>query len=1132
MKILISTLIFFVIIGNLHSQGLDIAYPHVTPMSPNAAELAKYADIPISYFTGTPNISVPLYEIEVDGLKLPISLNYHASGIKVDQEATWVGLGWSLDVGGRISRIVKSADDFKDESYDVNYPFVRKGYFRAPEIGATLDNHYEIHGYDDCIADLRLQYELIHDPEPDIFFYNLPNMNGKFILDKSRGAVLFDKSHNLKIEVIGSGPTVRFKVIDKDGNQYLYNKSETTSQFATNGWLNKNLHTSSTVYDSDPNSFIHWQKVRGQECTEDADPSFQAPYRNETSWCLTQIITKHGREINFTYDSETLALPTQESCENYNFNNQSWLFYNKSKVVNYALRLRSIEGDFGRVEFNCTDRFDMKSYADVNLKSKKLESLSVYNNTNALIKSYRFDYTYFNDDYSGNYQYEHVFKRLKLNKVTEYCLSESSLLVPLNNGYTFDYYAGNFPPKNSKNVDYWGFQNGKSYGAEYYVGLRINTNLTFNGRKKDADFDKALIGTLKKITYPTGGVAEYTFESNTTTTGFHLQGNTYEWLPPTGNNLLSLDVFNYHVSSDYELYSYLPRQEINTFVIEQQTKVKINCELENTMMAMDPTYYYDTPSHPLGRLRRISPTTSIQYTYSCPFLFDYSPSTPLGQGSEINLTEREFILVPGTYEFEAYQPPRDVLASWRLHFDRPLPTQEPPTSGATWPYKGGGIRISQIKTDAKTRKFSYDAGTAMRAPVLFYGGTRIGIPNNAGCIVQVSESQTPLSSFGLGNYVGYDWVEEYMEDEDNNISKTRYTFHAEAETELFDDNFPDIIYLNYRNGLPQSIERWKIETSPILVEKEQFLYTSTYSINIKAFRDRGLNRHDSDLVSYYYRIEWPLETQHSKTTVTDAGQSIVKETNYTYNSRDLIASTSYELNNSEIVEKVKYPFDFTDATNLSMINKNMIGIPVESIMLKDNKVVQGTKTQYGEDSGIYLPKTIWKTDINTDGVSEAQYNSYYQPFLTFNDYDSKGNLLEVSRPHGIHTFYVWGYNDEYPIAKIENFDAQVNMTPAIESLINNAKGYSENDNDRCTDNVNCSEKQLRIALNELRNALSGSIVTTYTYDPLIGMTSTTDANNVTTYYEYDTAGRLKFIRDKENNILKTYEYKYKGVSQY
>lgn len=1104
-------LLIIILSMNLYSQNLDPAYPHVVSMTPQAAELAKYADSPVSYYTGTPNISIPLYEIDVDGFKLPINLNYHASGIRTDQEATWVGLGWSLDVGSRISRTVKSVDDFLLESYDKNYAYCEKGYYDAPDIESTLDNQYGMHGepgvscyYTGVLGDLV--YHLKYDPEPDTFYYNLPNMSGKFILDKSRGAVLFDKSHNLKIEITRAAGSVSFKIIDKEGNQYLYNQWEITRNYSSLGWLNKNAETFNTQYDSDPSSFTEWSPFR-IACETFFDANKQNPYPMVTSWCLSKIITSKGNEINFVYDTETQYLPTQESCENYNYNQQSALYYYKSKVVNTALRLKTISGDFGRIEFTCSDRFDIKG------TSKKLDQVSIYNNINTITKSYKFDYSYFNNDYSGSAQYEHVFKRLKLNKVTEYSGS-----IPLNSGHKFDYFEGSFPAKNSKNVDYWGFQNGAKYGENYYIGLKLN-NVNYTGVKKDANFDKAIIGTLKKITYPAGGTAEYKYEPHLIPSGY-FESHTYEPLSVTNSIVEDIPVYNKY-SVEY-LWGEYPSSRVYTFQISSPTTLKITGSLESSTGTKDPTYEYrNSAVNPLGRIRKISPAVSTLFTYECPHVYEYvNGSAPLGQGSEASLVVKEYALDAGTYEFTAYTPPRDVLAYWRLYYQNTIIR----TPGVPAPnYKAGGIRISEIKTDAKTRRFSYQTGMMLTEPVLYYLGRRAGIPNNIGsCLVQVSESKTPLSTFSQGNSIGYDWVEEYILDDDDDTSTVRYNFFNDTESDKFDDNFPDSpAYLNYTNGLLKSIEKFGTKMSGgsnTLVEKEEFEYTSTYSNFIKAFRDRGQKKLDSDLLPYYYKVEWPLKTKLTNTLKTDDDKSIVTETNYSYNTRDLLKSVSYTADNIQIVEKIKYPFDFSDTVNVTLTAKNMTGIPVENLTLKDNVVTQAVKTEYFNSSGLYLPKTIYKGEFDT-AVSESAYTPYYKPFMNFDSYDAKGKLQQFKRTNGTDTYYVWGYNNQYPIAKLENFTA-ANAT-AIQSTITTTVNASN------ADTTPVLENTLRTALTNLRNAAPNAMVTTYTYDPLIGVTSITDPKGYTVYYEYDTFNRLTQVKDAEGKIMSKNEYNYK-----
>lgn len=85
--------------------------PSTPPVTPVAYQFLKYLENPVDEYHGIPEISIPIYTIEAGSIKLPIILRYHAGGIRVAEEASWVGLGWNLELG-TITQIINDRDDF------------------------------------------------------------------------------------------------------------------------------------------------------------------------------------------------------------------------------------------------------------------------------------------------------------------------------------------------------------------------------------------------------------------------------------------------------------------------------------------------------------------------------------------------------------------------------------------------------------------------------------------------------------------------------------------------------------------------------------------------------------------------------------------------------------------------------------------------------------------------------------------------------------------------------------------------------------------------------------------------------------------------------------------------------------
>ncbi len=465
---------------------------HINP-GPNMAAYAKYVDIPVNHYTGVPHISIPLYTINEGDLKLPISLNYHSSGFKVTEESTWVGLGWTLNAGGVITRQIRGLDDIQDFEFPLGY------YNRQPNTcpeGSFSEEIEEIEFYS-TYRNLDAESELNNgDEEHDIFYYNFNGHQGKFILLKNEVKLL--NNDNLKIEIdintLGNKKHIdAFVVYTKEGLAYTFSEKERSRDGNT-------------------------------------------PRCNYTThgWYLTKIKSPSGFIINFNYSS---AEKKRFECKNNLEANgtlpewislkqtgveiikgdQSKVYYDDSYFLN-EIYLESITFPTGSIEFLTDCRDDYGN----NYLGHKLRQITINCGKN---KAYRFYYNYFQSAENGE---PYLTKRLKLKRITEQVVDDENGLEYFF-GYYGDEWEGNItnqpevaqsilPRKDSYMRDHWGYYNGKNINNERNTmipdipGLELGYTFLGADRKVDKDFMKACM--LKSITYPLGYTTSFEYEPN------------------------------------------------------------------------------------------------------------------------------------------------------------------------------------------------------------------------------------------------------------------------------------------------------------------------------------------------------------------------------------------------------------------------------------------------------------------------------------------------------------------------------------------------------------------------------------------------------------------------------------------
>lgn len=319
MKYILFVLFFPVIIYAQINESNKL--PQIIPPSPEASSLAKFTDIPVSHYTGIPSINVPIYEINFDGLKIPIDLSYHARGIKVEEIASRVGIGWALNAGGAITRQIRQLDDFGGNGY------LQKNFYKNFETSQQVRDSIFAKATTDEI-----------DLIPDQFIFNFLGYSGKFIFDQDTKQPVLERFDDLKIEKFGDfEDTIYFVLTDKDGFKYYFGNPLTPDVYREA----KSKEKGNTAY-----------------VTEIGTSTYAASDDRINTWHLVDIESPNGEKIEFNYEVENSIFYRRSYDVKKATGNPRSHF---SQIMQEEYQLKEIVFDQGKVKFikNNSQREDL-----------------------------------------------------------------------------------------------------------------------------------------------------------------------------------------------------------------------------------------------------------------------------------------------------------------------------------------------------------------------------------------------------------------------------------------------------------------------------------------------------------------------------------------------------------------------------------------------------------------------------------------------------------------------------------------------------------------------------------------------------------------------------------------------------
>ncbi|WP_299260852.1 hypothetical protein [uncultured Aquimarina sp.] len=1185
------------------------------PNSPEAAAFIKYGNVPLNQYTGTPNISIPICEIKGNSISMPISMTYDASGIKVNQLATKVGLGWNLNYGGVVSRQVHGLPDQADGTYaKITDPGTRAG-LDAAYNNAHMTAFSTVEAMDAADA-LLTNYSMNNiDIQADTFSFSINGLSGTIginydVIENGKYQIFCIDNPEVKIDYTLLGDQITNWIItDTQGTRYEFAKAEFT-------------HTSySTQQNEYTAEYISSWYVTNIE-TADKEDTIVYYYGNGAYYAENQRlpldhIVQFYQNVNSSVFTQEIVEQHKQTIYKIKQFNPTAIFHNGTLAVDFGSSLQ---------------REDL-------LGQSAITGINAYNTLGQTVKAFEFDYSYFVSE-SGSGIYPAGDKRLKLDAIRDIEVFQNqgtintSPTTPKEKTHSFDYFnPTQLPHISSHYMDLWGYYNGGGAHITNVVGNRFLFNQQYGLSRLDYDFpgsdrtskpEFAINGTLQKITYPTGGSTEFFFNGHSgpleEQTNTNLQRYTTAVQGGSDNPIASTNDLNDCPNVDDVSY-------LNNLQNIANGEFTIDALNANKAIAFDATFNNYDPGNPLADngvtfvcvyksrigtgqcetrpcpdlgLQPNGCSTSVSgdtYTIcddgEAPLTYcDIMTSNPATNPKIVYFSttpDSDFILQLEEGDYRILLVNGNANTALNVQYDL-LVEQEISRNNMV-----GGLRLvktedkpSENATDVLTKYYYYNtlpengaitpdiiegnyASSGVVHQKLFFSDVEIhsglvrdgvNVPdvnlykfysNNLAPKAKYNIAYTNVSEIRFKNdqYQGHTVYSFYNEDDGVAVANRPYfpRYHLNGRLRAI------IHYNDQRKIAQQSSQLYSQQTLSTTMPhngvflmpeavahqacKKKIYENGTYTISVSladpivggCFGGGELGPYTKYFANKYRLTPvWTrLEAKTEKQFFED--QLIEQKTEYFYDNdtHKQMTRTQTTKNNGEIgISKMYYPQDRAALGTLPlnankaidvMIDTHRIGMPLQV----EQYTKQGTEN-------ILLAKQrtdykLWGTEkhVSPEFVYTSKGNATLEERMRYVDYDNLGHPLEVVQTLGSPVIFIWGYNDRYPIAKIDNA-TYTGMPTEVIDLIDQIKTISN------AEDTASEEITMRSKFEDLRSHtfFANAEIISYTYNPQIGVTSITDPRGDTMYYEYDGFNRLSTVKDQYGNLISENEYNYKN----